>query len=164
MTSVRCPFCQYDLTGLPRDLACPECGKDHGDRYEMTRPIDTDLKVMCIVYGLLWIPIAAAIPFSVATFAVAHFVYGIDMFLASQPGAGPYPWIDALGAIATACALYCIALWLASWIAGPIIVGLRIRRRLQGIKTPEAFWLLVFGPLLACPLAYIVSVVFLSGH
>jgi hypothetical protein len=25
-------------------------------------------------------------------------------------------------------------------------------------------WLLVFGPLLACPLAYIFSIIFISAH
>lgn len=161
---MRCPFCQYDLSGIPDDFACPECGMDPGDRADASPPPDADLKCLCIAYGFLWVPVALAVPFSIATFAVAHFVYGVGMFLASQPGAGPYPWIDVLGFIATGCALYCVLLWLATWVAGPILVGLRIRRRLQGIKTPEAFWILVFGPLLACPIAFVGSMIFLSSH
>ncbi len=137
---------------------------DPGDRADASRRPDQDLKVLSIVYAVLWIPIALAVPLSIATYAVARLVYGVDMFLASQPGSGPYPWIDVLGACAACCALYCLLLWLATWVVGPIIVGLRIRRLMQGIETPAAFWLLVFGPLIACPIAYIGSMLFLSGQ
>jgi hypothetical protein len=137
---------------------------DPGDRAERAPPPDTELKVLCIAYLILWAPVLAAVPFSIATFAVASRVYGVDMFTAAQPGAGPYPWIDILGTIAAYCLLCCILLWLATWVAGPIIVVLRIRRRLAGIKTPGVLWLLVFGPLLACPLAYIFSIIFISAH
>lgn len=137
---------------------------DPGDRAEACPPLDVDLKFLCIAYIFLWIPIGLAVPFSIATYAVARLVYGVDMFLASQPGAGPYPWIDVLGLIAASCVLHCLLLWLATWVIGPIIVGLRIRRRIQGISTPGVFWLLVFGPLVACPIAYVGSMIFLSAH
>lgn len=161
---MRCPFCQYDLSGIPGDFVCPECGNYPGDRTDSSPPLDADLKFLCIAYGILWIPIILAVPFSIATYAVARLVYGVDMFLASQSGAGPYPWIDVLGFIATGCVMHCLLFWVATWVIGPIIVGLRIRRRVQGIKTPGAFWLFVFGPLVACPIAYIGSMIFLSSH
>lgn len=161
---MRCPFCEYDLSGIPGDFACPECGMDPGDRDDACRRPDRDLKVLSIVYAVLWMPIFLAVPLSIATLAVAHKVYGVDMYQASQPDQGPYLWIDVLWFFAGGCVLYCVLFWFATWMMGPIIVGLRIRSEIKGIKTPEAFWLLVFGPLIACPIAYVGSMLFLSGH
>lgn len=137
---------------------------DPGDRDDARRLPDLDLKVLSIVYAFLWIPIGLAVPLSIATYAVARLVYGVDMFQASQPGQGPYPWIDVLGFLAGGCILYCLLFWLATWIMGPIIVGLRIRSQIEGTKTPETFWLLVFGPLIACPVACVGSMAFLGSH
>ncbi|UYV11440.1 MAG: hypothetical protein NCW75_09015 [Phycisphaera sp.] len=157
---VRCPFCQYDLSGIPDDYACPECSMDPGDRNDPTRTPDRQLKILTWIYVCLWIPVWLALPVAFLCAVLAYGMYGIDPSETVASASGRYPGLDRVAKVAGALALYTFLLWFAAWPLGATTLGLRLWQQRRGRRTPAGFWCLAFGPIAACPIVYIATLMF----
>lgn len=50
----QCPACRYDLTGLPSNHRCPECGLEYGDTLRVWRPGVSRIVLLRIVAACVW--------------------------------------------------------------------------------------------------------------
>lgn len=134
---------------------------EQGDRDERARRRDEVLVGLACVLGFLWIPIVLAIPCAIATHVVSWGVYGVSYYHASLDNSGSYPVLDLASGIAALLAVANLLIFPLMLVAVPIVLVLRLCQRRDGFKTPAWFWLLLLGPLLACPIAYAGSMLFL---
>ncbi|MEK7710387.1 MAG: hypothetical protein AAB341_00690 [Planctomycetota bacterium] len=52
------PVCRYDLTGLPKDHTCPECGFEYDETMRLWRPSSTRIAGFRVVVAGVWMYLA----------------------------------------------------------------------------------------------------------
>lgn len=131
---------------------------DPGDREERSAGPDPELRVLTRAYLAFWTPLGLAMLVALLTGLLNDSANGGNLLQPSLRGSTLGIARDVLMFVTGLLALYTLIFWIASFVAAPTILVFRTRRRLEDkMETPEKLWLLVFGPLLACPAVFVVS-------